>query len=337
MAINQRSKESRVYKKRAKRKKWLRVKNKIRNRPSLKIKRTEKKEIYRRINENKTYSLPLPKNFSFIENPDEVLAFFHNLKRYLKDQIPVTLDFQNVEKITPDVITLLLAKISNPRFLNNTRVYGNRPLNPDLDTLLFESGFYKIVGIDKTKPTNGMLDTMKSKIVDPQVALEARKLTSEKTFNCDKRLHPLYRTLIECMANTKKHASGKQTGIKETWWLAVYNDPATKITSFSFCDTGVGIFKSTKMQTFTKFALAIGLKKNSDILMKILEGRVESSTGLHYRGKGLPKIYSDYKNKALSRLFIVANDVFADFDSGTFIELKNPLNGTFLYWEILPN
>ena len=71
--------------------------------------------------------------------------------------------------------------------------------------------------------------------------------------------------------------------------------------------------------------------------MRILEGKMESSTGLHYRGKGLPKIYNDYKNQALKKLYIAANDVFADFDNGTFIELKKPLNGTFLYWEISPN
>jgi len=71
--------------------------------------------------------------------------------------------------------------------------------------------------------------------------------------------------------------------------------------------------------------------------MRILEGKMESSTGLSYRGKGLPKIYSDYKNHSLTRLCIAANDVFADFDNGIFIELRDELNGTFLYWEIHPN
>ena len=58
----------------------------------------------------------------------------------------------------------------------------------------------------------------------------------------------------------------------ETWWLAVFNNDATKITSFSFIDTGVGIFKSAKIQNFTKFALKLRFCTNIDILKDLLEG-----------------------------------------------------------------
>jgi hypothetical protein len=175
----------------------------------------------------------------------------------------------------------------------------------------------------------------KSMVVDPQVASNARKLAAEKTFgDPDRKIQPLYRTLIECMANTRKHASPQHS---INWWLSVYNDPRTRITSYSFCDTGIGIFKSAKVRNLTKFALSLGLYRNKDILERILDGKIESSTGLAYRGKGLPKIYSDYKNGHIKRLFIAANDVFADFDNGIFLDLEDPLTGTFLYWEIAAN
>lgn len=277
--------------------------------------------------------LRLPAKFSFIQNPEEVLYFFANLRKYAENNTDVILEFNHVQVITPDVIPLLCAKVMV--FTGRINIHGTRPRKKELDQMLLESGFYKLVGISNQKPKNALLEMHRDKVVVPTIAADARRLTAEKTFgNPTRHIHALYRTLIECMANTQKHAHSQPSKI--SWWLSVYYNPESRITSFSFCDAGVGIFKSTKVRNLANFALKIGLLKNKDILQRILEGKIESSTGLHYRGKGLPKIYSDYKNKSIKRLFIVANDVFADFDRGMFIDLKNQMNGTFLYWEISP-
>lgn len=326
-------KEKKVYRKRKYWQLYRKGKNRYNNRP--KPAKVKKRSYSAHFRKKPAVLLTVPEYFSFINYPDKAAAFFRQFGLYAVERRDIVLDFRQVKQITPDVIPLLLAKVSKYQHL--IQFFGNRPNDVQLNTLLQESGFYKIVGISNKPPTLGLLDTHKSKIVDTEVAVAARKFTAEKTFNnSEKKIFALYRTLIECMGNTKKHASEK-TSVGETWWLSVYNDPVTKITSFSFCDTGVGIFKSARIQNITKFAMALGITKNSDILQRILEGRVQSSTGLHYRGKVLPKIYSDYKNNQLKRLVIAANDVFADFDNGPFIELKNPLNGTFLYWEITPN
>ena len=172
-------------------------------------------------------------------------------------------------------------------------------------------------------------------MVDTDLAVKARMFAAEKSFDNTKlRVQPLYRPLIECMANTRKHAW--RDGY-ESWWLSVYHIPNTKTTAFAFFDTGIGIFKSAKIEILAKFAIRLGLKKNSDVLKQILEGKITSSTGLPYRGKGLPKIFSDYKLQSLKKLHIAANDTFADFDDGAFIDLQDELHGTFLYWEISPN
>jgi hypothetical protein len=275
----------------------------------------------------------LPTKLSFIQNPEEVLRFFAELRRHAQNNTDVILEFSHVQVITPDVIPLLCAKVVV--LTDRINIHGTRPRKPELDQMLLESGFYKLVGISRKKPANALLEMHRDKIVVPAIAADARRLAAEKTFgDTDRHIPPLYRTMIECMANTQKHAHAQPSKI--SWWLSVYHDPATMVTSFSFCDAGVGIFKSTKVKNLAKFALKFGLLSNKVILQRILDGKIESSTGLSYRGKGLPKIYSDYKNKSIKRLFIVANDVFADFDRGTFIDLKNQMNGTFLYWEITP-
>jgi hypothetical protein len=66
---------------------------------------------------------------------------------------------------------------------------------------------------------------------DLQSVEQARKLAANRTYNSDTKLQPLYRTLIECMANTKKHANGKNEK-DETWWLAVFNNDETKLHHF---------------------------------------------------------------------------------------------------------
>lgn len=331
------NKSLKVFRQRKHHKIWKKNKNRIKSLDLFKLNREQKKIAHRARQNNKPPSIELPKNFSFINNPQEVLEFFHCIQKFLKNKISVLLDFENVEIITPDVLALLMAKFSNKEFTYGTKAWINKPLNQELSNLLFESGFYNLLGEKKEKSVHGLLSTKKNTIVDTEVAVSARKLAAQRTYGHDRKIQPLYRTLIECMANTKKHASGNQINMSETWWLSVYNKPGTTITTFTFCDTGVGIFKSSKLATFTKLAIKLGISKHSDILLKIIEGKMESSTGLHYRGKGLPKIYSDYKNNELKRLFIASNNVFADFDNGTFIDLKKQLNGTFLYWEISPN
>ena len=324
--------EKKVFRKRTKRRIYLRIRNKLKQRPQSKIQSLPRN--YRRRNFNRRKTIHLPAKFSFINNPTQVLKTFAEFRIYALKGINVLLDFRSVLIMTPDVIPFLLAKVS--KYSRVINIHSNRPSVDIIDNMLLESGFYKTVGLTDHKSNIGLLETHKSKIVDTEVAQKARILTSTKTLgDPDMKIHALYRTLIECMANTKKHAYVNDP--MQSWWLSVYHNPDNKITSFSFCDNGVGIFKSTKIEKLAKFAIKIGLTSNVSILQKILEGKIQSSTGLPYRGKGLPKIYSDYKSNSLKKLCIAANDTFADFDNGTFIDLKDELNGTFLYWEIWPN
>jgi hypothetical protein len=333
--INLLKRTAKALKRRRKHNTWKREQNRLRNRPSGKVKIKSKRQSSRYFRPDAPVPVALPKVFSFIKNPEEVLNFFKRIQRLLKKKTKVLLDFTDVAEITPDVLALMMAKFSNPHFTSGTKAWINKPVDPALDRLLQEAGFYHLLRISGTASDRGLINTKKNTVVDTDIAREARRLTSKKTYGDDRKITPLYRTLIECMANTRKHAA-RQDDVSETWWLAVYSDPNTQITSFAFCDTGVGIFKSSKIAAFTRIARTLGIVKNSSILQDILDGKVASSTGLHYRGKGLPKIYSDYKVNNIKRLHIAANDVFADFDRGTFIELSDELNGTFLYWEIHP-
>jgi hypothetical protein len=76
---------------------------------------------------------------------------------------------------------------------------------------------------------------------------------------------------------------------------------------------------------------------NTKLLRQILGGQIESATGLAYRGKGLPRIRRFLDDGKISRLVIVANDVYADVGADDFRVLQEPFKGTLVYWEIRAN
>jgi hypothetical protein len=117
------------------------------------------------------------------------------------------------------------------------------------------------------------------------------------------------------------------------WWATVYGDLARRRVCYSFLDTGVGIFKSVNLHWVRKAFRRLGLGDNSKVLLEILEGRVESRTGLPYRGKGLPTIYKKSQSGNIKSLFIIANDVYADVTNNDYRTLNVPFPGTLLYWE----
>jgi hypothetical protein len=98
-------------------------------------------------------------------------------------------------------------------------------------------------------------------------------------------------------------------------------------------DRGVGIFRSVPIRGLKKVAVNLKVKSNASILREILYGQIQSSTGLPYRGKGLPSMLATLRRKGIRRLTIVTNDAFADVENDTFRSLHHQFKGTFVYWE----
>jgi hypothetical protein len=78
----------------------------------------------------------------------------------------------------------------------------------------------------------------------------------------------------------------------------------------------------------------LGIRSDAYILREMLLGKVESSTGISYRGKGLPAVYRLSQLGKIQRLTIIANDVYANVSAGQYRILRIAFRGTLLYWEI---
>ena len=155
----------------------------------------------------------------------------------------------------------------------------------------------------------------------------------------DGKCNASYRVLIESMSNTHNHALSAKAKRErsqelETWWATVYADKARKRVCFTFVDAGVGIFASVRLGKIRALYRYVGLRSDTHILRDLLNGKVESSTGLPYRGKGLPAINRLSEGHRIESLIILANDVYANVSAGEYRMLPVAYRGTLLYWEI---
>jgi hypothetical protein len=280
-----------------------------------------------------------PSVFSIVNNPDAAMQFFANLELYSR-RYNINLDLQKVETLTTDAIAALIATIR--RMDINGR--GNLPDNADAQRMLIESGFFDYVSFTQQLPEvkRGSIQQQKSKLVEPVVAKNLVHFGTKSIWGTSQKCTAAYSTLIECMANTRNHASGRNDDKKwhekrkppELWWATVYADAGRKKICFTFVDTGVGIFRSVRIGVVRKIYDLFGGREDTDILRDMLLGKVPSSTKLSFRGKGLPYMNRLAMEKRISSLVIVANDVYANVSSETFEQLRIPFHGTLVYWEI---
>jgi hypothetical protein len=246
----------------------------------------------------------------------------------------VFLDLKAVSDISIDAITALIAWIHNAYNQHLTAVRGNTPDDLKARTILDQSGFFAHLSSRRPPSSYGKISQQRSsKRVEPHVARDLIHFATAAAVGSSQRCQAAYRVLIEGMNNTHNHASGKHHE-REIWWATVYADSSQSRISFAFLDTGVGIFKSIRLDAIRKIYQSIGISNRSDLLKDILAGEVESRTGERHRGKGLPAIYRLLKEGRLSALSIVANDVHADIGGSIYNTLRISFRGTLLYWEI---
>jgi hypothetical protein len=145
------------------------------------------------------------------------------------------------------------------------------------------------------------------------------------------RLKVAYAHLVECMGNTHQHA-GAHPG-EQTWWASVFRDTRRHCDCFTFVDMGIGIFNSAELSMRLRIYKLTGFRRQT-ILRELLEGKIPSSTGKAYRGRGLPSIYRSCIDRKVRRFVIVTNDVYADTERNDFRALPHDIKGVVLYWEV---
>jgi hypothetical protein len=285
-------------------------------------------------------NISAPKNFSLIENTEEVLTYFDTAKVYLYEGYPIRFDISEIDELTTDAIALQIARIKDANFHKNNGILGNAPNNPKLKELFLQSGFYNYVQTKGAKPPikdTTLIHKITDNKVEPLIAKEACLSGLRHTFGNEEIFDPLYDIIIEIMQNTNNHA-GEERG-KYDWWLHIYNDPNSKSSKYTFLDLGVGIFESLPARTFKEktWSEKLGLSHNVDLVEPLFNGDIKSRTGRPERGKGIPQVYESSKDKAFSKFYLVTNDVFVNLKTLETKKLQHSFSGTLFYWELKQN
>ena len=293
-----------------------------------------------------------PSKFSITENPNETIKFFAELNNAFAktpEGKHVFIDLKSVTKMTPEVIVILIARIKEEKSTKNKASSGNVPGNTLARDMLASSGFYDFVTTETkpNKPASGGIE----KFSDHKVLSEKAARLIERVaipLGMSKHQEDGHQiTAVECMTNTREHASGHQSNRKDRkkWWFSVYRDAENNVAQFAVVDLGIGIFVSLERQKppwFLDLLAKLGSKKRTGILKKLLTDQTadnglpikkRTSTKKSYRGKGLPNIARRNREKQTRRLHIISNDVFADVERSHYYTLEQEFPGTIICWE----
>ena len=292
--------------------------------------------------ERKAYvELEVPKNFSFIDNTNEILEYFIKCKSLLHNKEKVQCDLSHITALSSDAIALLAACANDESFLGKRgRIRGNAPADPELLRLFIESGFYNHVKATKVlksahKSDTNLFHQESNYQVQSDIAKNACILGTKHVFGSNKPFPDLYEMLIEAMSNTNNHASNNSNANQFKWWLYTYNAPNGH-TMYTFIDLGVGIFDSIPVQLFKKIKKVIGLENNTDLVPDLLDGKIKSREKVDnkIRGKGIPQIAINSNSQYFTRAYIISNDVKINLKDKTAEALEYNFSGTMLFWEL---
>ena len=280
---------------------------------------------------------PSPEKFSFLNNTNEVLSYFGDIKEFITQKKSVKIDISKITVLTPDTITLMMAKL-NEKYSKKVGLRGNAPENPILKSMFVESGLYDFVksrGNFQVSQNNKLWKHSTNKEVRGEIAGDAisvcRKLflTNGIIYDTDH----LYNLLVEAMSNTMNHADKKKSNVN--WWLYYYIDEAEQILKYSFIDLGIGIFKSASFDSFREFAKHF-YGGNQLLVKPFLDGKIISSRekDKEISGKGVKQIISCAKLEEFNKFTIITNDIKINVKTQESEVLNTDFEGTFIYFEI---
>lgn len=286
-----------------------------------------------------------PKNFSFLNNPKETISFFDSLLKYVSNSNGkvrnIFVDSSNVTSLTTDALMYLLAVVNNlNEQVNNLRISGNIPKDPNSQNYFIESGFNHFVNYRGSKPlvrNKNKLQIVTGTKCDTQTAKNVIDFVCSKSGLSKTYYQFLYIMMIELMSNTQKHAYNNKDLFNPCWYCFVNFE--NNIFSFTFLDIGEGIPSTVKKTFSEKIIKVLGiddLQEENKYVISALNGKFRTATGLEYRGKGLPKIKEICSTNKIQNLRIISNksDVSVDTSNCTGNDLKIPLRGTVYYWQV---
>lgn len=307
-----------------------------------------KKRLAHNLRKRKYTLITAPQTFSFQRSPEEAGKFFIKLESAAEKQSPIRIDLSQVELITIDTLLYLLAILDRYEARRvDHHVEGNVPKHQEAYKSFQESGFINYVS--RQTPSNNnpaVQQIIAGDTVDQEIAKQLCNLVMNSFGWSRQQTRFLFEIIIEMMTNTIQHAYAKKHGKKPNkttkhkkkeptkWYLYAEYNPKDACVSFCFLDTGQGIPKTLRRTTQERINTIFAIKpKDSQLIMSALKGDFRTQTGLSYRGKGLPRIYSFSENHSISNLLVLSNQGLVS--GGNATNIQTSVKGTLYTWRVV--
>jgi hypothetical protein len=147
--------------------------------------------------------------------------------------------------------------------------------------------------------------------------------------------------MSEAVTNTRKHAYPKIKSALNNWWM--FSQASDEALEVVICDLGIGIPKSLltkpEMRDFFRKLMMVGRPSSHDKdLIKIATSTNRSSTGLEYRGKGLPQMLDFIKESDHGGFRVHSGFGCYTFDATTkrdkAMTYQHPIKATIVQWTL---
>lgn len=299
-------------------------------------KRQRPRTYYRKEPPPKFLKIVAPTVCNLLKNPEATIKFFKDLdSTILIRRMWADIDFGGVNDLGNEVILYLLSRMDHyrERFIR-APIKGNFPADRKAKKVFDDSGFYDFVKTDVPIQDISTSDTLKIRNgfrVDESVAHDLREFVKAQLPGiAELKLKQVYRSVIECMANTNNHAYSTNENDSK-WWLICKADKINNKVYLIFLDNGKGIPATMK----TRVVETMTFTKDAEYVSAALEGTVlRSRTGKPERGKGLPSLNKQFKTGYISDLCIISRKAHLNLAKNTEVNLEHRFFGTLLTWGI---
>lgn len=285
-----------------------------------------------------------PKNFSLIENYEQMHQYFEEAKRTLKNQQSICFDLRSVETLWVDWIAILIAHLKDKTFRYISEAWfsisGYSPRNKKARKIFRDSGFYQYVTTNfvPINKKSGDLVLISEVPVKPDLIRDTLKNLKEICWEkfTDTLKQDMYEVLWEFIWNTKEHA-WKFNQKEYYWWVVYHYNEDTNTISLSLLDLGEWIFRTLQQSGVYKDN-ALFFSKNKDHLRDMFMWKVafSSSAKSEERGHGMPTFYNFSQKSYINKAIMITNNVFADIKHDNYRRLKSnqEFHWTFYFTEI---
>jgi hypothetical protein len=286
-----------------------------------------------------------PADLRVIENPEECLAFFRDLRqeenlRVHRNRRYVVMSLRSVTAIDYASISILTA--INDEFKDNRILLQTiLPLDPDVSQFMIDAGYLNNLVDDAGNPFPkadksdliffekgcGILSQADNRRITSLIRNVVRHLTEVEDYSMF-----LKTIILEICGN-----SIEWSGTSNKQWLlgAKYEEGSV---TFTVTDIGRGIIQTLYRKFTKKFFDALSFNTDAEILKGAFNSKYGSTTQEVNRNKGLPAVKWQYENGGIQKLIVLTNNVILHFDDSVrsivFRRGAPRFKGTFYQWRV---